>query len=129
MYYFEKDYIMRLIHGIARMLARMYLGREFENGELYAAAKKETRETCDYLLMLVDEGKIDAAENRLFDLIESSGWDPRELGSLILLFYDHVNDKEDAFLSRAGFSREEIVSGMKDAMKQIGMEIPDFLRI
>ena len=27
MYYYEKDYIMRLIHGIARMLAYLFFGR------------------------------------------------------------------------------------------------------
>ena len=32
MYYFEKDYIMRLIHGISRALARIFLNREVEEG-------------------------------------------------------------------------------------------------
>ena len=37
MYYYEKDYIMRLIHGIAMVLARMLLGRQMENeGEIAA---------------------------------------------------------------------------------------------
>ena len=37
MYYFEKDYIMRLIHGIARILARMLFEKDLEeDGELAA---------------------------------------------------------------------------------------------
>ena len=68
-------------------------------------------------------------ENTLFEIIDSAGWEAKELASLILLFYDHVNDKDDAFLEKASFSREEIVSGMEDAMKRIGMEIPEYLRV
>ena len=30
MYYFEKDYIMRLIHGISRILARMLFNRDLD---------------------------------------------------------------------------------------------------
>ena len=30
MYYYEKDYIMRLIHGIAQVLARLLLGKQME---------------------------------------------------------------------------------------------------
>ena len=30
MYYYEKDYIMRLIHGTAMVLARLLLGRQME---------------------------------------------------------------------------------------------------
>ena len=129
MYYFEKDYIMRLIHGIARILARMFFNRELEQGELALSLRQTVRESDDYLRKLVDEGKINEAEDRLFELIDSSGWETKELGSLILLFYDYVNSKDDAFLARARFSRDEIISGMEDAMRRIGMEIPEYLRI
>jgi hypothetical protein len=129
MYYFEKDYIMRLIHGIARILARMFFNRELEQGELALSLRQTVRESDDYLRKLVYEGKINEAEDRLFELIDSSGWETKELGSLILLFYDYVNSKDDAFLARARFSRDEIISGMEDAMRRIGMEIPEYLRI
>ena len=33
MYYYEKDYIMRLIHGIAQVLAYLYFGRDKKHGE------------------------------------------------------------------------------------------------
>ncbi len=129
MYYFEKDYIMRLIHGISRILARMYLNRELDGEKLYASVSVRCREICDALLLLVDGGQINTAENRLFELIESSALEPKDLASLILLFYDHVNDKDDAFLARSGFSRDEIITGMEDAMRRIGMEIPEYLKL
>ena len=129
MYYYEKDYIMRLIHGISRVLARLFLDEDLDEDRAAAVMRAACKESCDYLLMLVDSGQINTAENVLFDLIDSSGWEAKELGSLILLFYDHVNDKDDAFLEKAGFSREEIISGMEDAMRRIGMEIPEYLKV
>ena len=128
MYYFEKDYIMRLIHGISQVLARFLLGRDLENG-LPAALERECGEANDRFRAMVDSGQINAAENQLFELIDASGWEPAALGTLILLFYDYVNSKDDAFLEAASFSREEIITGREDALRRIGMEIPEYLKI
>ena len=127
MYYYEKDYIMRLIHGIAQMLAYLFFGKT--EADLPAVMSEECRENCDYLRRMVDSGQINAAENQLFELIDASGWEPAALGTMILLFYDYVNSKDDAFLEAASFSREEIITGMEDALRRIGMEIPEYLKI
>ena len=129
MYYFEKDYIMRLIHGIAQMLAVILFGRKLDAEELRTSMGEEFRGSNDYLLQLVDSGEINAAENRLFEMIDTSGMEEEALGSLILLFYDHLNSKDDAFLARAGFSREEILTGMEDAMRRIGRDISEYLKV
>ena len=129
MIWYEKDYIMRLIHGISRALARLFLNEDLDEDRVCAVMRASCRQSCDYLLMLVDGGQINAAENTLFEIIDSAGWETKELASLILLFYDHVNDKDDAFLEKAGFSREEIVSGMEDAFRKIGLEIPEYLKV
>ena len=129
MYYFEKDYIMRLIHGIAQMLARMLFGKDEENGEIAAVMTKAARENDDYLRRMIDAGNINAAEDRLFEMIESSAWSEKDLAALVLSFYDYANSKPDEFLAAAGFSREEIISGLSDAMKALGMEIPEYLRL
>jgi len=130
MYYFEKDYIMRLIHGISRMLARMFLyGEVEEEGETITLRSLSLRQEDDYLRRMIDAGQINEAENRLFELIESSAWEPKQLAALILAFYDYANSKEDEFLADAGFSREEIISGLEEGMSAVGMEIPEYLRI
>ena len=129
MYYFEKDYIMRLIHGIARMLAKLLFGKEEENGEIAAVMTKAAREKDDCLRRMIDAGQINAGENRLFEMIESSAWSRKDLAAMVLSFYDHANSKPDGFLASAGFSREEIISGLSDAMKALGMEIPEYLRL
>lgn len=130
MYYYEKDYIMRLIHGIALVLARLLLGRQMENeGEIVAILEKQEKEQNDLLLRMVDEGKINRAEERLFDLLENASWDDRHKAAVAICFYSHVNDKDDEFLEKADFTREEIMEGLEDAMRAVHMEIPEYLRI
>ena len=130
MYYYEKDYIMRLIHGIALVLARLLLGRQMENeGEIAMILDKQEKEQNDLLLRMVDEGKINRAEERLFDLLENASWDDRHKAAVAICFYSHVNDKDDEFLEKADFTREEIMEGLEDAMKAVHMEIPEYLRI
>lgn len=130
MYYYEKDYIMRLIHGIALVLARLLLGKQMEEeGEIADALEKQEKEQNDLLRRMTDEGKINEAEERLFDLLENEAWEDRQKAALALSFYDHVNSKEDAFLEKARFSREEIMEGLEDAMRAVHMEIPEYLRI
>ena len=130
MYYFEKDYIMRLIHGISRILARMLFNRDLdEPGDILSVMDSGTRESSDYLSRLIDEGKINEAEDKLFEMIRTSAWERQQLSALILAFYDRVNDKDDEFLSNAGFPRNEISAGMEDALNEIGVEVPEYLKI
>ena len=129
MYYYEKDYIMRLIHGIARMLARLLFGRDEECGELSAVMSPVSREADDHLHRMIDAGEINVAEDRLFEMLGAAAWDEKDLAALALSFYDYANGKSDEFLAASRFSREEIISGLSDAMKVLGMEIPEYLRI
>ena len=129
MYIYEKDYIMRMIYGITQMLAVILFGRKLDTKELILAFGDEFQGNNDYLLEMVDRGEINTAENKLFEIIDSSGMEQDALGSLILLFYDHVNSKDDEFLAKAGFSREEILTGLKDAMSRIGMDVSEYVNI
>ncbi|MBR6089893.1 MAG: hypothetical protein IKP86_08165 [Anaerolineaceae bacterium] len=130
MYYFEKDYIMRLIHGVSRMLAWMIFGKNIaEEEELVSLMEKTCRENHDYLRQMIDSGQINQAEEKLFDLIETVAWDDRQISALVLSFYDYLNSRDDDFLARSDFSRDEIISGLEDAMKMMNMEIPEYLKI
>ena len=130
MYYYEKDYIMRLIHGIAQVLARLLLGKQMEQeGEIASALSREAAKKDETLKKMIDAGNINEAEELLFDLLENEPWEDKQKAALVLSFYDHVKEKEDAFLEKANFSREEIIEGLEDAMKTVHMEIPEYLRI
>ena len=130
MYYYEKDYIMRLIHGIALVLARLLLGKQMEDeAEIAGVLTAHEKEQNDLLLRMIDEGEINRAEERLFDLLENASWDDRHKAAVAICFYSHVNDKDDEFLEKANFTRDEIMEGLEDAMKAVHMEIPEYLRI
>ena len=130
MYYYEKDYIMRLIHGIAQVLARLLLGKQMEEeGEIADALEKQEKEQNSLLRRMADEGKINEAEERLFDILENENREDRQKAALALSFYDYLNSKDDAFLEKARFSRDEIAEGLEDAMRAVHMEIPEYLRI
>ena len=127
MYWYEKDYIMRLIHGIAQMLAYLWFGKK--ETELPTVMGQECREDGDYLKRLIDAGQINAAEDKLFELLETAVWDEKQKAALVISFYDYLNLKNDEFLAAADFSRDEIVSGLEDALGWLGMEIPEYLRV
>ena len=129
MYIYEKDYIMRMIYGITQMLAVILFGKKLNSEEVFIALGDEFRGNNDVLLEMVDKGEINAEEDRLFDLIENSGMEKDALGLLILQFYDHVNSKDDEFLAKAEFDREEILPGLRDAMSRIGLDVSEYTNI
>ena len=130
MYYYEKDYIMRLIHGIAQVLARILLGRQMEEGaEISSVLGTEGKKHYGRLTRMIGAGNVNGAEEELFSLLETAPWTGREKAALALAFYDFLNEKEDEFLEKAGFSRDEVAEGLEDALKLAGMEIPEYLRI
>ena len=63
--------------------------------------------------------RINAAENELYQLLEDQ---TREHLMIGLIFYSHLNEKDDTFLTEHDFSRAELQSGLKDLMNQYGIE-------
>ncbi len=115
---FEQDYIMRLIKEMVRAILKLLFNIDSESPTAELLENKEQKETLENLLDLVDAGKINEAENRLYDFISDS-----DMGSLeiALLFYSYLNDKTDAFLEENAFSREEVKSGMKNLVDMFGL--------
>lgn len=115
---FEQDYVMRLIKEIVRTILKLLFNIDSESPTAELLENKEQKETLENLLDLVDAGKINEAENRLYDFISAS-----DMGSLeiALLFYSYLNDKTDAFLEENAFSREEVKSGMNNLVDMFGL--------
>ena len=72
---------------------------------------KEARQTLETLTSLADEGNIDEAENKLYEMTCDGDRQNLEIG---LLFYYALNGKDDEFLEANDFSREEIMMGIQD---------------
>lgn len=106
--YFEKDYILHLIHEIIRTLIMLLLGKDMEEEkDLCYITEKE--EIYHNLTGMIDNGEINSAEN---SLIEHLDLNDKQYLQLSLMFYDYLNNKEDSFLLAHDFSREEILDGV-----------------
>lgn len=107
--YEEKDYILRVIHEAIRMLFRLILNIDIDREEEFEFEREE-QENYKRLLRMIDDGDINEAENQLVSSADAADLQDFKLA---MLFYEHLNRKDDAFLKAHDFSREEILDGVK----------------
>lgn len=70
------------------------------------------------IMKLAEEGKINEAENELYEGMVEDDVDYLELA---LTFYLYLNDMDGDFLDDNGYSREEVLEGMKDLASDWGV--------
>lgn len=107
---YEQDYIMRLVKQFVRMIIKMLTGKDVENPTADLIKDSIIRANLEGLLDMVDEGKINEAENLLYDMLGEENMINLESG---LIFYSYLNEQSDAFLIFNGYSRAEIKDGVK----------------
>ena len=115
---FEQDYIMRLINEILRAMLKLLFNIDTASPTDELLKESEEKETLDNLYDLVDAGKINEAENMIYDLTETGEMAKLEIA---LLFYAYLNDKDDDFLETNAFSREEVKNGLTDIASRYGL--------
>ena len=115
----EQDYIMKMIHQLIEVL----LGDIFKGKEkvLEENINKSEEQAEEYkkLKDLVNKYNINEAENLLFEKINLTNIEDFKLA---LLFYQYVNEKDNKFLEKSNYSREEIEQGIKDISQKYGYE-------
>lgn len=107
----QDDYILRQIREMVRAVMKMLF--QVNASELTPEVIEDTdaRQILTNLNNLVDNGRIDDAENQLYEMTCEEDRQNLEIG---LLFYYHLNSKDDEFLEANNFSREEIMTGIQD---------------
>lgn len=115
---FEQDYVMRLITEIIRTILKLLFNIDTASPTVELLENKEIKETLENLLDMVDTGKINEAENKLYDLISDTDMNSLEVA---LLFYSYLNDKTDDFLEASEFSRDEIKLGIENVADFFGL--------
>ena len=107
----QDDYILRQIREMVRAVMKMLF--QVSAVELTPDVIEDTdaRQILTNLTDLADNGKIDEAENQLYEMTCDGDRQNLEIG---LLFYYHLNGKDDEFLEASNFSREEIMMGIQD---------------
>lgn len=118
----QKDYIMRIIHEMVRTVLKLIFHIDEVKEEELVFLEGTDRDFYQQLCLLAEEGKINQAENMLYENLESEGPETGGLENLklALAFYDYLNGKDNDFLDSHDFSREEVVEGIKDVMKLYG---------
>lgn len=103
-----------LIRGITIIEMISY---HFLSAELLEDAKEQ--QTLDELLDMVDNGFINEAENKIYEITEEGKKTDLEMA---LLFYSYLNDKSDEFLEAHNYGRDEIKAGLKDITVRYGVD-------
>ena len=116
---FEQDYVMRLIKEMVRDILKLLFNIDTDSpsAELLEDAKEQ--QTLDELLDMVDNGFINEAENKIYEITEEGKKTDLEMA---LLFYSYLNDKSDEFLEAHNYGRDEIKAGLKDITVRYGVD-------
>lgn len=114
---FQKDFIIREIESFSKFVIGMFR-KEKVKFEIQEEQGKFIED--DYLYFrfqeMIYDGKINEAENALFDIIEK---DPTlEHLKLVEKFYSEVIKMSDDYLQKQNYSREEIFESL-DQIKEI----------
>lgn len=115
---FEQDYVMRLIKEMVRAILKLLFNIDTELPTVELLENKEEKETLKNLFDMIADGKINEAENRLYDLTSDTDMNSLEIA---LLFYSYLNDKTDDFLEENDFSRDEIKLGLENVTDSFGL--------
>ena len=114
----EKDYIMRIIKEMVRVLFSLMLGKKYVAVEMEKENRFEVsgKKLEDYLRM-IERGEINEAENQLLENIDYSDKDNVATAAL---FYQYLSEKTDCFLTKHDFSKEEVLDGMNRLVQKAG---------
>lgn len=114
----EKDYIMRLIKEMVRVLFSLMLGKQYKSVELPEENKYEVSgKALEELEKMVDDGFINEAENML---LESIDYSQKEEILAAILFYQYIGEKDNDFLAMHNYSKEEVLDGIKRLAERQG---------
>ncbi len=112
---FEQDYIMRQIKNLAGALAKLLFHKQSPS---YTVTSEEHRTDADKLYLelgaLLDEGRVNDAENLLFERMDPAC---PEILEVAIDFYDRIDGWEDETLESFSYSRAEIREGLLSALR------------
>lgn len=121
----EKDYIMRMIKEMVQVLFSLVFGRKYVSVELEDENKYEVSgNTLKYFFDMIDQGDINEAENLL---LEDLDYTNKEEVMAAAFFYQHLSQKDDDFLRRNDYTKEEVLFGFKQLLEKSGYK--DLIRL
>lgn len=114
----EKDYIMRIIKEMVRVLFSLMLGKQYKSFEQPEENKcKVSGKALEEFEKMIDAGLINEAENIL---LESIDYTSKEEVFVAILFYQYIGEKDSDFLAAHNYSKEEALDRIKRLAKRQG---------
>ena len=113
----EKDYFMRQIQMIGLGIAKVTGLSEVVHEVTDPYQDVQSNDLYKFLMKMLADGKINEAENLLFDMIERRLINKQDALNLALDFYLKVNSYNDEYLELCDFSRIEADVGWADITK------------
>ena len=114
----EKDYIMRMIKEMVRVLFSLAFGKKYVFVELEKENKYEVSgKNLKNFLNMIDLGQINEAENILLDSIDYTN---KNEVMAVALFYQYLSEKDNQFLENNNYTKEEVLSGFKQLLMKSG---------
>ncbi len=98
----EKDYIMRMIKEMVRVLFSLMFGKKYVSVELEK------------------ENKYEVSGKNLKDFLHSIDYTDRNEVMVAALFYQYLSEKDSEFLKNNNYTKEEVLSGFKQLLMQSG---------
>ena len=114
----EKDYIMRMIKEMVRVLFSLMFEKKYVSVELEKENKYEVSgKNLKNFLNMIDLGQINEAENILLDSIDYTN---KNEVMAVALFYQYLSEKDNQFLENNNYTKEEVLSGFKQLLMKSG---------
>ena len=114
----EKDYIMRMIKEMVRVIFSLAFGKKYVSVELEKENKYEVSgKNLKNFLNMIDLGQINEAENILLDSIDYTN---KNEVMAVALFYQYLSEKDNQFLENNNYTKEEVLSGFKQLLMKSG---------
>ena len=114
----EKDYVMRMIKEMVRVLFSLAFGKKYVSVELEKENKYEVSgKNLKIFLNMIDLGQINEAENILLDSIDYTN---KNEVMAVALFYQYLSEKDNQFLENNNYTKEEVLSGFKQLLMKSG---------
>lgn len=114
---FIQDYIVRLIHEMVRMVLKILFNITVEECEQQIEENQEQSEMYSKLKFLINNGKINEAENLLY---EDNDYSDKENLLIGIQIYNYLNELDDNFLESHDFSRQEVREGLETLITKYG---------
>ncbi len=114
----EKDYIMRIIKEMVRVLFSLMFGKKYVSVEQEVKNGYEVSgKKLDELFTMIDNGEINEAENLILEGIDYGN--KNELAAAAL-FYQYLSEKNEDFLKNNNYSTEEVLEGINQILQKAG---------